>query len=105
TQAKRTALKQGPTAAQSSAAQLKVSSAQSILTKTQSSESLSRQQAEIALDQADHALKNAQDRYNTIAGPVLNADGTLKDGLTQAQIDNYNSTLRALQDAEDNFRK
>lgn len=104
-QAKLTALKEGPTTAQLSAARLKVLQAQTSLEKTKSSSSLSRQQAEIALDQADHALQNAQDKYNSVAGPLLNEDGTLKDGLTQAQIDNYNTTLRALQDAEDNFRK
>src|SRR5205823_11870407 len=61
--------------------------------------------AEIALDEADHALKNAQDKYNSVAANDLNDDGTLKDGLSQSQIDTYNSTLRALQDAEDNYRK
>src|SRR5215203_5470404 len=67
--------------------------------------SLNKQQAEIALDQADHALKNAQDKYNSVAGPLLDADGNLKEGLSQNQIDNYNTTLRALQDAEDSYRK
>jgi HlyD family secretion protein len=104
-QAKLAALKAGPTAAEKSAAQLKVTQAQASLEKTRSSSSLSKQQAELSLDQAHHALLNAQDKYNSVAGPLLNADGTLKDGLTSAQIDNYNTTLRALQDAEDSYRK
>ena len=103
--AKLQALKAPPTSVQLSAAQLKVLQAQTNLTKVQSSSSVSKQQAEIALDQANHALLNAQDKYNSVAGPLLDDSGNLKSGLSQTQIDNYNTTLRALQDAEDNYRK
>lgn len=104
-QAKLAQLKAPPTAASLSAAQLKVSQAQINLTETKSSTSLARQSAELAFNQADHALRNAQDKYNQVAGPLLDASGNLKDGLSQTQIINYNTALRALQDAEDNYSK
>src|SRR5205823_14909666 len=114
-QAKLDALKAGPTVAQVSAAQLKVTQAQTNLTKVQSSSSVAKQQAEIALDQANHAQLNAQDKYWPIAADALDANGNLRTdfppefkGKYKDLADlttQYNAALRALQDAEDNYRK
>ncbi len=104
-QAKLDALKVGPTGAQQSSAQLKVTQAQSSLTKVKSSSALQRQQAELSLNSADRAQQTAQDKYNAIAGTVLNSKGQLIVGLTQEQIDGYNMALRVLNDAKDNYKK
>lgn len=104
-QAKLDALKIGPSAAQQSAAQLRITQAQSSLTKVKSSSSMQRQQAELNLHSADRAQQTAQDKYNAVAAPVLNSQGQFIVGLTQEQIDAYNASLRSLNDAKDNYTK
>ncbi len=113
--AKLNTLKAGLTTAQRSAAQLKVTQAQTSLNKTTSSASVAKQQAEIALDQADHGLKNAQDKYFAVAADALDANGNLitdfplsLKGKYKDLADltsQYNTAYRALQDAEDSYKK
>lgn len=81
-QSKLDALKVGPTSAQQSASQLKITQAQSSLIKVKSSSAMQRQQAELSLNSADRAQQTAQDKYNAVAAPVLNSKGQLIVGLT-----------------------
>lgn len=104
-QEKQAALQAGPTEAERRSKELAVSQAENTLAETRDTASASRQKAEYALDKADHDLENAQDDYNQIAEQVLNADGTFKSDLPQSLINQYNGTLRAQQDAENNYRQ
>ena len=104
-QEKLAALQAGPTEAERRSKELAVSQAENTLAETRDTASATRQKAEYALDKADHDLKNAQDDYNQIAEQVLNADGAFKSDLPQSLINQYNSTLRGLQDAENAYRQ
>ena len=75
---------------------------------------MAKQQAEKSLEQAANAVRNAQDALAEAAGinvphqgtvNIVNSDGSLNTEATQAQIDKYNTALRAEQDAEGNMQK
>ncbi len=114
-QSKMAALKAGPTQADLSAAQLKVTQAQTSLDKTTSSASLAKQQDDITLHKALNDLQNAQDAYRVIAALALDANGNLVTVLPpelahqykdlQALIDDYNTKLRAMQNAQGDLNK
>ncbi len=61
--------------------------------------------AQVARDQALNALKNAQDKYQSVYADNRDASGKLKDNLAQAKIDSETTAYRALQDAQGNFNK
>lgn len=104
-QSKLDTLKAGLTPAQLSAAKLKLSQAQATVDKAKSSSALQVQQAQLSVNSAQRAQLNAQDKYNTVAAPLLDSKGNLLPKLPQDQINTYNAAFRALQDAKDNFTK
>lgn len=104
-QAKLDSLNAGPSAAQLSSAKLKVSQAQANLDKAKLTSSIQLQEAQMGVDSAQRSELNAQDKYNTVATPLLDSRGILLTTLTQDQINTYNSTFRALQDAKDSLTK
>jgi HlyD family secretion protein len=95
----------GPDYATVVAAQATVDQAQANLEKTKSSLQTAVVNAQVARDQALNALRNAQDKYAAAYNNNHNADGSLKGGVKQADIDNENAAYRALQDAQGTYNK
>ncbi len=61
--------------------------------------------AQTTRDQALNSLRNAQDKYNAVYSNNHNGDGSLKDGLKQADIDSETAAYRNLQDVQGTYNK
>jgi HlyD family secretion protein len=95
----------GPDAATLSSAQSKYDQAVNSFQRQESQLKTGILNAQASLDSALNNLKKAQETYGDAYNKVRNADGSLKEGARQTDIDAETNAFRSLQDAQTNYNK